>query len=71
MITQERLDKVMRMLEERAEYHHAHMLQYHDAASSAAMTAYNSALLMLFYAEKNDDEILNQFDYYHDRKLNS
>lgn len=64
MITQKRFDRILRMLEDRAEYYHAQMLQYHDEKSAAVMTAYNSAIIMLINAEKGYDDLLDQFDYY-------
>lgn len=70
MITQERLDRILRMLEDRAQYYHDRMMKTepHDAVSSAVMTAYNSAIIMLIEAEQGHDDLLDQFDYYHKEK---
>lgn len=64
----ERIERVLKMLMARADYHYNHFLQFHDDASSAAMTAYHSAYLMLYYAQQGDDELLNQFDYYNNER---
>lgn len=70
MITQERFDRVCRMLEDRAQYYHKKMMESnpHDLVSSSVMTAYNSALIILIEAEKGYDDLLDQFDYYHEKK---
>lgn len=67
---EERIERVLKMLMDRADYHHDHFLQYHDDASSAAMTAYHSAYMMLYYAQQGYDDLLNQFDYYEEEKIN-
>lgn len=65
---EERVARVLQMLMNRADYHYNHFLQYHDDASSAAMTAYHSAYMMLYCAQQGDDELLNQFDYYNNER---
>lgn len=65
---EERVARVLQMLMNRADYHYNHFLQFHDDASSAAMTAYHSAYLMLYYVQQGDDELLNQFDYYNNER---
>lgn len=65
---EERVARVLQMLMNRADYHSNHFLQFHDDASSAAMTAYHSAYLMLYYAQQGDDKLLNQFDYYNNER---
>lgn len=65
---EERVARVLQMLMNRADYHYNHFLQYHDDASSAAMTAYHSAYMMLYYAQQGDDDLLNQFDYYNNER---
>ena len=64
MTTEERLNKVLHMLEKRSTFWHNNMLQYHDEKSAAVMTAYNSAYMMLYCAMQGYDEELAQFDYY-------
>lgn len=61
---EKRIARVLQILMNRADYHYNHFLQFHDDASSATMTAYHSAYLILYYAQQGDDELLNQFDYY-------
>lgn len=70
MITEERFNRVIRMLDDRADYWHSQMMQYHDEKSAAVMTAYNSAIIMLINAERGYDDLLDQFDYYKGDKEN-
>jgi len=65
---EKRIERVLKMLLERSDYHYKHALQFHDDASSAAMTAYHSAYMMLYYAQQGNDECLNQFDYYGEKE---
>ena len=64
MITEERLERVKRMLIDRVDYWESKNKEKANFAAAALMTAYNSAYMMLYYAEQGYDEELAQFDYY-------
>ena len=61
---EKRIERVLKMLMERGDYHYKHTLQFHDNVSAAAMMAYHNAYMMLYYAQQGDDESLDQFEYY-------
>jgi len=61
---EERIERVLEMLADRATYYYRESLQFYDEASSAAMNAYESAYWMLYYAKQGDDESLNELDSY-------
>lgn len=64
MITEERLERVKRMLIDRADYWEAKNKEKPDPATATAMIAYHSAYMMLYCAQQGYDEELAQFDYY-------
>ena len=64
MITQERFDRVKRMLLDRADYWESKNKEQASLAAATAMTAYHSAYMMLYCAEQGYDEELAQFNYY-------
>ena len=64
MTTEDRLNNVLRMFKERGEYWHDRNKEKPSLPAATAMTAYNSAYMMLYCAMQGYDEELAQFDYY-------
>ena len=63
-ITPERLAMIARMLDERSAYYQEEYKLHHRESDCAKEIAYTSALMMLLYAEQENDEVLKQFDYF-------
>jgi len=61
---EERIERVLKMLMDRADYYYKENLQFYDEASTAAMNAYNCAYMMLYYAQQGNNEGLNELDCY-------
>ena len=68
MITAERVARLERMFDERAEYYDKKWKNDRDASYLSASLAYNTAMLLLLYAEAEQDDIIDQFDYFTENK---
>ena len=66
MITEERTTRLERMFEQRANFYHKKWKATNDASYLTASLAYNNAVLLLLYAESEQDDMINQFDYFTD-----
>lgn len=66
MITEERTARLERMFEQRANFYHKKWKETNDVSNLTASLAYNNAVLLLLYAESEQDDMIDQFDYFTD-----
>lgn len=68
MITEARTARLERMLEERVNYYQKKWKDTQKVEYLTQSMAYNTALLLLLYAETEQDDMINQFDYFTENK---